>query len=256
MKYALVICLQLPLKKRIPVDVLNSIDHAWCYAKGKDDFKNSQIGSIMHFYQILYQDYQMKPDVLISHVMRAGISRHIDIIYKTHSDLFNKLIAQDMEFQLYVKRYIVQEKQPIETLVSMFPENDIEQLRKWYDSVRPFSSGIIEEENVGVPQQPNEIIEALIMQMVLLKKSNEPEEVFKEVMIMIREIADNIVRQDPNLESCTPILVGSKNENTQCFYPNEYDLFMQCDYVDSNSDFDEADLMKTIKAAVNDYNCT
>ena len=92
--------------------------------------------------------------------------------------------------------------------------------------------------------------------MGFLQSSKESEEVLNEVMVMIREITEKIVRHESTVDSCTPILVGSKNENTQCFYPNEYDLFMRCDYVDCNSDFDETQLMKILKATVNDYNCT
>ena len=71
--------LQSAINKRVAGEILNLIDGMWCSVTRKEDEIDSSerdFEMLCHFYQTLYNDSRLGPDILIAHVMRTGIDQY------------------------------------------------------------------------------------------------------------------------------------------------------------------------------------
>ena len=97
-------------------------------------------------------------------------------------------------------------------------------MRERYDHLQFTKSNVTNDSIDCSISQTDNIVQELFSRMDDYTTSHEAKDVFVEVMSMMRGLASEIEREYLGIEICSPVLVGSKNENTQCFYPNEYDF--------------------------------
>ena len=164
--------------------------------------------------------------------MKTGICRPIETLLKRYCPIFKTLLQEDSILQLYAKRYIINSHSPSKDMIAMLKTQDIIAFRACQENMIMTSSRIPDdiERFVSDSLSNNDIIDILLSKMEILQESSEAVSVFRNVVQMIRGVADQIVLYKPNkINWCIPILVGSKNEDTQCFYPNEFDFLLCCD---------------------------
>ena len=242
--------------KCLPLNYLNMVDELVAMImKNRKTEDTSGVDFVRNIYKDLFIESEVdhfNVTALIMHVLRIGIFRHIDILFNKYSATFKTLIINDIEAQLYIKRYIFKACNPNKDIVTIMSNNDINQLREWYSNVAFTSSRIIKVDNYpSADQSTNKIIDNLLFKMDSLQTSNEAEEVLKEVTNMMIGISENIYQRDQPAKCIKPILVGSKNEETQCFYPNEFDFFL----FDPEGELTLNTIHDTLKAAVAAYRC-
>ena len=98
-------------------------------------------------------------------------------------------------------------------------------VREWYDHLQFTQSNVTKDSIDCSISQTDKIIQDFLTRMEEFTASHEAKEVFVEVMSLMKGLASEIKLNDSRKKRCSPVLVGSVNESTQCFYPNEYDFF-------------------------------
>ena len=179
-------------------------------------------------------------------VLQIGIFRHIDVFFHSFPETLKALITNDSKVLLSIQRHIINANNPHEALAVLIPKEGMLALCEWFEHLQITNSNIIKHTPDHSYYRTADIIQNLLSRMDSLTVSHEAEEVFGEVMSMMKGITAEIERQNQEIRCCLPILVGSKNEETQCFYPNEYDFFMHLNGYYSDEYFNGSTIVEAV----------
>ena len=192
----------------------------------------------------------VRSSVLIMHVLKVGIFRHIELLFEKYKYTVKTLLMNDILAQLYVKRYIIRATEPSRDLSTLIMKEDLLALHAFYDGLGIISSTVLplRYDDILKSQSPIKIIQILFQKMKSLK-NKESEKINEDVKTMMKGISLELERF---VGKCSFILVGSKCEETQSFYPNEFDFFLNLKQI---SNINKAHLKGLLEKAVAAFSC-
>ena len=160
----------------------------------KYDSKDNAVEKLEEFYDDLLEKADIQREhrgitSVISHALHIGISRHIKILFEEYSNIFNFVMKRPV-INLKFQQYLIYAKSEDIRYLTMLRENNLKDLREWYDSM-DFISSSITEINVNISssaEQMDIVIEEVLQKIDGLFCVNETVDVLSAIKLAFSSV--------------------------------------------------------------------